>query len=172
MSRAFMFSIFLLGGCAPEARDTLLSGVDLSNMETVQRIRDQLGPQDGVAFANYVVRHNFKSASYCGKPLLNADGEAPATIGEAIDLAVRRDAAERRSSNRSQIPKTSREQAKEKWDGLIRDRDLLIDAQDRFRLEYGNAADRRAEWKARETEIAAIDRKLVAMKPTVFGSGS
>lgn len=172
MPRAFMFCILLLGGCAPQARDILLSSVDLSNMETVQGIQDQLGPRDRVAFANYVVRHHFKSASYCGKPLLDAHGEAPETVGEAIDLAGRRDDAERRSSFRPQTPKASRELAKEEWDGLIRDRDLLIDAQDRLRLEYGNAADRRPEWKARETKIAAIDKKLVAMKSKVFGSGS
>lgn len=171
MARAAMLLVLLLGGCAPQARDILLSGVDLSNMETVQAIRDKLEPRDRDAFANYVVRHHFKSARYCGKPLLDADGEAPATVGEAIDLAVHRDAAQRRTSSRSQTPKAPRELAKDEWDDLIRDRDLLIDAQDRLRLQYGDAATRRPEWNTRQTEIAQIDKKLIAMKSAVFGSG-
>lgn len=172
MTRTFLLFVSLLGGCAPEARNIALSEIDLSDMQTVRTIRDQLGPQDGAAFVNYVVKHHVKSASYCGQPLLNTEGEAPDTVGEAIDLTARRDALERQVVVGMQAPFHPRELAKEQWDDLIRSRDLMIDAQARLRLEFGDGAKLRPEWRSLETRMAEIDRKLVAMKPTVFGSGT
>lgn len=172
MARAVLLFVCLLGGCAPAARDIALSDIDLGDMQTVRTIRNQLEPKDGIAFANYVIRHRAKSANYCGQPLLGADGKAPVTVGEAVDLAARRDAAERWALMDSQIPKSPRRLAKEKWDSLTRDRDMTIDAQTRLRMEYGDRAMRRPEWKPLEIKIAEIDRKLIAMKPTVFGSGT
>ena len=172
MARAFFLFVCLLGGCAPEARGIALSDVDLSDMHTVRTIRSQLAPKDGIAFANYVVRHHAKSASYCGQPLRNADGKAPETVGEAIDLAVQRNALERQVSIAPEPPKHPRTLAKENWDNLIRDRDFMLDSQARLRLEYGNAAKRRPEWKPLETRMAENDRKLMALKSAVFGPGS
>ncbi|OWQ97057.1 hypothetical protein CDQ92_08210 [Sphingopyxis bauzanensis] len=139
-------------------------------MQTVRTIREQLAPQDGIAFANYVIRHHAKSASYCGKPLLDADGKAPATVGDAIDLAVRRDAMEQAALLASQAPKHPLQLAREEWDMLQRDRDIVIDTQTRLRSEFGDGASRRPEWASLVTRSAEIDRKLVAMKPTVFGA--
>ncbi len=172
MTRTFLLFVGLLGGCTPTARDIALSDIDLSNMQTVRTIRDQLSPQDGAAFADYVVRHNIKSANYCGQPLLNNDGEAPDTVGEAVDLTARRDAADRQVLVAAQRPTHPRELAKDQWDRLIRNRDTIIDAQDRLRLQYGDNAKRRSDWISLETRIVEIDRKLVAMKPDVFGSGT
>lgn len=172
MARAFFLLVGLLAGCAPEARSIALSDVDLSDMQTVRTIRSQLASKDSIAFANFVVRHHVKSASYCGQPLLDADGEAPQTIGEAIDLTARRDAVERQISIATQTPKHPRALAKEEWESLIRDRDVMIDAQARLRLEYGSKAERRSEWKPLEFRMAENDRKLVALKSKVFGSGS
>lgn len=172
MARAFFLFVGLLGGCAPEARSIALSDLDLSNMQTVRMIRSQLAPKDGIAFADYVVRHHANSASYCGQPLFDANGEAPETVGEAIDLAARRDAGERQVLNVTQTPKHPRTLAKEEWEGLIRDRDVMIDSQARLRLEFGKAAKRRPEWKLLEAKMAENDRKLFALKSTVFGSGS
>ena len=172
MARAFLLFVIVLGSCAPQARDISLSSVDLSDMQAVQAIQKQLGPRDGAAFADFVVRHHVKSASYCGDPLVRADGEAPETVGEAIDLSTRREALERQASLETKGPKHPRELAREAWDGLIRDRDILVDARARLSSEYGSVAERRPEWTAVEKRMAEIDKKLLAMKPTVFSSGT
>lgn len=170
MSRAILLFVVLLGGCAPGGRDIALSDINLSDMQTVRQIRDQLAPQDGIAFANYILRHHAKSASYCGKPLLDADGKEPATVGDAIDLAVRRDAMEQAALLASQAPKHPLQFAREEWDMLQRDRDIVIDTQTRLRSEFGDGASRHPEWASLEIRSAEIDRKLVAMQPTVFGA--
>jgi len=172
MSRTFLLFVGLLGGCTPAARDIVLSDIDLSNMQTVQTIRDRLSPQDEAAFADYVVRHHIASANYCGQPLLNNDGEAPHTVGEAVDLTSRRNAMDRHELAAARTPVHPRELAKEQWDRLIRDRDTIIDAQDRLRWQYGDGAKRRSDWVSMETKMVEIDRKLVAMKPNVFGPGT
>lgn len=172
MTRTFLLFVGLLGGCTPAARDIALSDIDLSNMHTVRTIQDRLSTQDSAAFADYVVRHHIKSANYCGQPLLNNDGEAPDTVGEAADLTARRDAQDRPVLVAEKTPTHPRELEKERWDKLIRNRDTIIDAQDRLRLQYGDGAKRRSEWMSLETRLVEIDRKLVAMKPDVFGFGT
>ncbi len=171
MARAALLFTILLGGCAPSARDIALAEIDLRDMQTVQSIRTQLSDQDARAFASFVVRHHVKSAGFCGRPLQNSQGKPPATVGEAIDLAVRRDAMELQASMAALAPKHPRELAREAWDNLVRERDIGIDAQTRLRMQYGDAAIRRPEWARLEASIAEIDRKLVAMRPAIFGAG-
>jgi hypothetical protein len=38
------------------------------------------------------------------------------------------------------------------------------------RAEHGTAAERLAEWSSIETRMADVDRRLMEMKPKVFGS--
>lgn len=170
MARAALLFAVLLGGCAPSARDIALADLDLSDMQTVEAIRNQLSEQDGQAFASYIVRHHVKSANFCGQPLKRSDGKGPETVGEAIDLAMRRDALELGAQMAAWAPKHPRELARQQWDDLVRDRDIKIDAQTRLRMQYGDDAMHQPEWKALEASLAEIDRKLVSMKPRVFGS--
>ena len=170
MTRAILLLVGLIAGCAPQGREIALADVNLSNMETVGKIRAQLAPQEKVAFANYVVRHHVKSANFCGQPLVGANGKAPVTIGDAVDLSIIRDAAERLALAEAQKPKHPRQLIKEEWDSLISARDILMDSQSRLRIEHGEKAARHAEWKSLEVKMAAIDRKLVEMKPAVFGN--
>ncbi len=172
MARAALLFVILLGGCAPAARDIALADLDLRDMQTVQAIRTQLGEQDARAFASFVVRHHVKSAGFCGQPLQDSRGKPPETVGEAIDLAVRRDALELQAKMAALAPKHPRELAQEAWDDLVRERDLGVDAQSRLRMEYGDAAVRRPEWARLEASLAEIDRKLAAMRPSLFGAGS
>lgn len=169
MARAIILLAALLSGCASGARDIKLSDVDLSNMTTVQNIRSRLTPNEGVAFANFVVRHRIGSAGFCGQPLLDTKGRAPATIGDAIDLALLRDAAERQATIEARRPKHPRQLAMEEWDRLVFARDVAIDAQSRIRTEYGEGAERRPEWKKLELRLTDINHKLVRMKPELFG---
>ena len=111
-----------------------------------------------------------KSANFCGQPLVGANGKAPVTIGDAVDLSIIRDAAERLALAEAQKPKHPRQLIKEEWDSLISARDILMDSQSRLRIEHGEKAARHAEWKSLEVKMAAIDRKLVEMKPAVFGN--
>ncbi len=170
MARIFLLFAVLLGGCAPGARDIALSDVNFRDMQQVQTIRNRLGPQDGRVFANYVVRHNAASVNYCGRPLMGAHGKAPETVGEAIDLAMLRDALEAKALLAATAPKHPRQLARDEWDSLIRDRDIKVDARARLHDQFGEEARRRPEWASLETQLAEIDRKLVAMKPEVFGA--
>ena len=171
MVRAVLLFAVLLGGCAPSARDVAIADLDLGDMQTVQAIRNKLSEQEGRAFASYIVRHHVKSAKFCGRPLLRSDGKEPETVGEAVDLAMRRDALELGAQMAVWAPKHPRELARQAWDDLIRDRDIKIDAQARLRMQYGDGAIHQPEWKSLEASLAEIDRQLVSMKPTVFGSG-
>lgn len=172
MNRAALLFIAALAGCSADPRNIALAEVDLRNMESVATIRSHLDPQDSIAFANYVVRHHSMSASFCGQPLVDQGGKAPETIGEAIDLAIIRDEADRRAALEAKKPKHHRQLLKEDWNNLISARDILVDSQSRLRMQYGEAATRRSEWTSLKTKMAQIDQKLIAMKPKVFGSGS
>ncbi|MES2781808.1 MAG: hypothetical protein V4657_03355 [Pseudomonadota bacterium] len=171
MVRAVFLIVGLLAGCAPEARDIALADVDLRNMQTVGTIRARLAPNERIAFANFIARHHIKSANFCGQPLVAATGKEPATVGEAVDLSMLRDAAERKALIEAKSPKHSGQLAREEWNAIISARDILLDSQTRLRIEYGENAVRRAEWKILATKMAEIDRKLIKMKPVVFGSG-
>jgi len=104
--------------------------------------------------------------------LLASDGKPPTTVGEAIDLTLTRDAEDRRKLEEAIEPRHPREMAKEAWDDLISERDGLIDAQSRLLEVHGPAAEGSREWKALETRKLGIDKRLVEMKPLVFGAGS
>lgn len=172
MTRMVLLFIGLLAGCSPQARDIALADVDLRNMQTVSAIRAQLAPREQIAFANFVVRHHISSANFCGQPLVGSGGQSPATVGEAVDLAMRRDAAEQQALVEASKPKHPRQRAKEEWDNLIIARDILLDSQSRLRMEHGDKALRRSDFLSLTTKMAEIDQKLVAVKPIVFGSGS
>lgn len=169
MTRAIFLLIGLVAGCAPQGRDIPLADVDLRNMQTVTTIRAQLVPQERIAFANYVVRHHARSDNFCGDPLMSANGKPPATIGEAVDLSIVRDAAERQALIEANKPKHPNQLAKEEWDRLTSARDVLMDAQSRLSMEFGDKAERRPEWKSLSAEMTEINKKLVVMKPVIFG---
>lgn len=172
MTRAVFLFVALLAGCAPQARDITLADVDLRNMQIVGAIRAGLEPEERIAFANYIVRHHARSANFCGQPLMAVNGKEPTTIGEAVDLSILRDAAERLALIESKKPKHPLQLAKDEWDRLISARDIMIDSQSRLRMEHGDKAVRRPEWKLLESRMAQINEKLVAMKPAVFGAAT
>lgn len=61
-----------------------LEEVDLSNMTVVQRLGQELRPEDRSAFTTFVAIHGRASAGNCGLTLGDRDARAPETIGEAI----------------------------------------------------------------------------------------
>jgi hypothetical protein len=130
-----------------------------------------LNAEDAAAFSNFLAKHLIASAAFCGRPLTSASGQPPRTLGEAIDLARVRDAEERRVRELASRPKHPRELARQQWDGLISERDLVIDAQSRLTAEHGPAAKRLAEWSALESRLTHLDERLFKMKPSVFGTG-
>lgn len=171
MNRAIFLFAILLTGCTANLRDMALAEFDLRDMASVATIRSQLGPQDSIAFANFVARHHRKATNFCGQPLIDQGGKAPKTIGEAIDLAILRDEADRLAALEAQKPKHRQQVLKDEWDSLIFARDILLDSQSRLQMEYGGKATRRPQWSSLKTKIADIDQKLLAMKPKVFGAG-
>lgn len=99
MTAVFLFArLCLLVGCAAQSRKRPTAHVDLVDMSTVQEIRSQLNAEEGAAFANYVVTHHIKSSSFSGQLLVRPKGKPPVTIGEAIELTLAKDTAERRAA--------------------------------------------------------------------------
>lgn len=170
MTRPILLFFALLAGCSPEVRDIALVDVNLRDMNAVATIRSQLEPQDSIAFANYVVRHHSAAERFCGQPLIGVGGREPVTVGEAVDLSIQRDKAERLAVLEARKPKHPQQLAKEEWDNLIAARDIMMDSQSRLRMEHGDNAMRRSEWKSLKAKMMQIDQQLIAMKPTVFGS--
>lgn len=169
MTRAILLFVGLLAGCAPQGREIALADVDLRNMQTVEVIRAQLAPEERIPFANYVVRHHARSDNFCGDPLMSASGKAPVNIGEAVDLSIVRDAAERQAVIEANKPKHPNQLAMEEWDRLTSARDVLMDTQSRLSMEFGDKAERLPEWKSTSSKMAEINKKLLAMKPVIFG---
>ena len=168
--RTVILSAFLLAACSGDARSLRLTELDLTDMATVQDIRNRLSPADASAFATFAVRHNTTSAGFCGHPLLDPTGKPPRTIGQAIDLTLARDSDERKSRNAAARPRTQAELMNDKWAELIRQRDRLIDRQTILRTQQGPAAERLPEWKSLVSQMATSDRELSLLKPKVFGS--
>lgn len=167
---AVIAGLILLMGCAPDPRSVELSDVDLSDMRTVQAVRAQLSAEDGAAFATYLVKHHIASANFCGRSLAGPDGKPPETIGEAIDFALAREIEDRRALAMASKPLHPRELAQQHWDTLVSERDFLIDAQSLLHAQHGTAAERLSEWSSIESRRADVDRRLLELKPTVFGS--
>jgi hypothetical protein len=171
VSRAVLLVVAALLGCSPEVREIELAELDLTDMETVQTIRARLGEAEGAVFASYVAKHYVRSAAFCGRPLVTSEGQPPATVGEAIDLTIARDAQDRRALEEASGPRHPREIAKQEWDELISERDAVIDAQSRLLEVSGPGAQHSTEWKALQASKLELDRRLAEMKPRVFGPG-
>ena len=166
---AWLSIICLLGGCGSDPRGTKLANVDLGDPETIQRIRIHLSANDRGAFNDYVFRHYAASRTFCGRALIRPDGKSPETIGEAIDLTLARDAEERQARNEASRPSHPRELAKKQWDDLTSERDMLIDAQSSLREKHGSSAERLSEWASTNARLTDLNRRLIALKPQVFG---
>ena len=160
----------MLSGCAPDVRSTELSRIDLTDMKTLQEIRSRLSPEEGAALASYAIRHSASSHSFCGEALLGSNGKPPETVGEAIELALVRDAAERRQAVEAARPKTPLDNARDRWETLISERDMVIDAQSMLRAKHGLRAESLHEWKALGARLADVDERLVKLKPQLSGS--
>ena len=169
--RGVLLLVAALLGCSPEVREIELAELDLTDMTTVQDIRARLDKAEGAAFASYVAKHYVRSAAYCGRPLVTADGEPPATVGEAIDLTLTRDAEDRRALEEAAGPRHPRELAKQEWDELISERDTVIDAQSRLLEVGGTASQSSREWKTLEARKLKLDGRLAELKPRAFGTG-
>lgn len=160
-----------LAGCASDPKTMKLAEVDLDDPNAIQEIRVRLDVPDRQAFNDFVFRHYTASAHFCGRALIRRDGKPPETVGEAITLTLIRQAKERQDTSKAARPKTPRERARERWDDLISERDMLIDAQALLREKHGPVAHNLSEWRATETRLGAIDKGLIAIKPQVFGAG-
>ena len=161
--------VAVLLGCSPGVKEIELDELDLTDMETVQNIRARLDRADGAAFASYVAKHYVRSAAFCGRPLVTSGGQPPATVGEAIDLTMMRDAQDQRALEEASGPRHPREVAKQEWDELISERDGVIDAQSQLVELDGPGAQRSTEWKVLEARKLELDRRLTEVKPRVFG---
>ena len=166
-----LLSLVLLSSCATDTRSIQLADIDFRDMRAVQDIRGGLSPKDGVAFANYVVRHRSSSSRFCGRLLTGLDGRQPETVGEAIDLAKARELEERAAAEKQSRPKHPLELAQIEWDELIAERDILIDEQTLLRAEHGPAAERSIEWTSIQTKMTEIEDRLLAIKPKLYGPG-
>lgn len=165
MTRAVVLIAMLFGlaGCASDPKSVRLADVDLTDMSTVRDIRAGLGPKEGIAFANYVVKHVSTSSNFCGHVLLGPQGKPPSTIGEAIEFTLAKDAEDRRASQMvtKLRPFWELEQQRSQ---LANQRDLLLDLQGRLRAENGARVVRLSRWRSIEASLADVNRRLAQLK--------
>jgi hypothetical protein len=162
----------LLASCAGDVRSVRLADIDLRDMTRVQQIRARLNAGDSAAFASYVLRHSTGSTGFCGRPLANSAGDAPDTVGDAVDLARARDVEERRALAEASRPKLPIELARERWNELVSQRDNIITAQTRLRMMHGPAATRLPEWRSLLKRLSDVDDRLVGMRSGMFPAGA
>jgi hypothetical protein len=155
--------LLVLVSCASDPKSIPLGDVDLSDMSTVQEIRSRLDAKEGVAFANYVVKHISTSSSFCGNLLLGPKGKPPSTIGEAIEFTLAKDAEDRRASQMA-IKLKPYWELEQKKNQLANQRDLLVDMQGILRAEHGAGAVRLSRWRSIETSLAEVNRRLAELK--------
>lgn len=162
---------FLLSACAQDPLSVRLAEVDLSDAAVMQDLARGLSPKDKAALIIYQTVHSPSSTGFCGQRLVGRDGEEPRTIGDAINLTLRREAQLRTARIEAERPKTAAELAREQWDGLIVERELLIARQSALLVNHGPAAKRLSEWNSLETKMTESDRKLAALRPEMESAG-
>jgi hypothetical protein len=162
----------LLSACAQDPRDVLLAEVDLSNAAVMQELARGLSPKDKAALVVYTLVHAPSSTGFCGQKLVGRDGVEPMTIGDAITLTLRREAELRTARVEAARPKTAPELAREQWDGLIIQREMLLARQSALLSDHGPAARRMPEWDSVEAEMTESDQKLAVLKPKIEDAGS
>lgn len=172
MTRAVFLigTLGLLVGCASDPKSVHLADVDLSDMTTVQEIRSQLNAQEGAAFANYLVKHRRTSSSFCGRILIGPKGKPPATIGEAIEFTLAKDAEDRRAAEMA-IKLRPFWELEQQWKQLGDRRDMLVDMQSMLRAQHGAAAVRLSQWNSIEASLADVNRRLSELKPRMSQAG-
>ena len=142
MKRAPFFGLvaaLLLSACnGDEVRMAALDAYDLSDMAVVNRLAIDLTAEEAGALKTYAIHHIATSAAFCGDVLVDETGREPATIGEAIDFTIKREArlaAERRGPDLSEFSPIARHRIAldkliEERDSAIGDKEELLMAQD------------------------------------------
>lgn len=169
MQRMSVFLSFALLGCTSDVGNTRLADVDLSDMRVVQRLKSQMDPEERQAFATYMVEHYVSSEKFCGRPLVGAQGQKPATIRDAIEMT-----RFRQRQDYAAIPDDSgirEEPIVRQWDDLISRRDLLIDRQTLLSAENGKSARDNRELKSIRDNIADLDRQLLDLRSRYLAAG-
>lgn len=153
-----------LAACAQDVREVRLADVDLSDMDVVQEIREDLPAEDRATFGTYVVQHVATSSSFCGEVLVDENGKEPGTIGEAIALTELRAEKLRRERLAAERPPTAVELLRRKEESLIGAREALIARQSYLQMMHGAAARQQPEWEAIGEKMAEYDAQLQALK--------
>lgn len=155
--------VLVLAACVADPRDRALTGLDLGDMALVQELGHGLTPADRAAFSTYVVLHVPTGRGFCGAPLLNREGNEPATVGEAIALTLEREAEERELMLAAERPPSAAELARQRMEGLLAQREQLIARKSLLFAEHGRDAENLPEWRKIERELADFDGRLAAV---------
>jgi len=161
----------LASGCARDTQNLRLVDLDTSDMSKMQELASELQAEEKRAFLTYLIRHIVTAEHYCGKPLVGADGQGPATVRDAIRLTREREGAEQAAALAAKRTPTQAELNADHWRQLVNQRELLINRQMMLTMQHGEAAAMRLpEWRNLKRDLAQADLKLEKSKPVVFGS--
>jgi hypothetical protein len=163
-STLFAYACFAIVGCSGDARSLPLNSIDLSDMRSISTLRNELSASDGAALAEFAVNHFASSTRFCGKPLVNEQGLAPRTVGEAIDLTMNRAAEERLAKLEAKRPRTPQELVGREWNRLTGERDLILVNQSRLTFKHGGSARRLKEWSDLESRLLETNERLSKLK--------
>lgn len=150
----------VLASCTQTPRDIPIKDLDLNNPQLVAKLVSRLPAEQKAAFLTYSVAHWPGSKKYCGVPLNDENGQQPATLGEAIDRTLKREAEIRRFVLTPPPPPTPQEQSRQQRQMLVDQMETLIQEQDRLRSQMGSAANRDRRYRATDRELALVREQL------------
>lgn len=158
------------GGCAGDVRQTPLAAYDLADRAVIAALLEELPAHQRGPFATYTIHHLATSKAFCGDALVDARGQLPVTIGDAIRLTVARE-AERNRKPAAVDPATLSPVVRHRMalNDLLDQRETLVDKRELL-LMTGDGDKGQAERLAQlEAELAssaaAIDRLRAAAPP-------
>lgn len=159
-----LFTALLLCACSQNARELRLQDVDLSDWSEIAKLGAQLSPAERSALMMYAAIHSPGSAGFCGQPLVDAEGNEPETVGNAIDLTLASEARFRTASGEGFQRASPAEEISQQLDRLIDQRELVIHRQSMLLAEHGSAAAQLPEWGALQVEMTAYDETMKTLR--------
>jgi hypothetical protein len=96
----------------------------------------------------------------------------PETLGEAIELGLAKENGGVKSPRIENAFSSPVELARQRWDGLVSERDMLLDSKSHYLETTSPSADLSRHIKDLDLRIRAVNERLLNLKPQVFGDGS
>lgn len=75
----------MVAACQGDVRSERLTPELIEDQARIERVSNRLDPEERRLFGAYLLRRSYVSSGYV-KPIVNAEGNDPATVGEALEI--------------------------------------------------------------------------------------